>query len=68
MVTLGGQLCILVEERGAILVPGFVREVGADSTLMQPDGLHPTAEGHRQLAEILVPYLERAVADVQTKP
>jgi lysophospholipase L1-like esterase len=35
---------------------------------MQPDGLHPTAEGHRRLAEMLVPYLERAVADVQTKP
>jgi len=58
----------IADEEGAILVPGFVREVGADPTLMQPDGLHPTVEGHRRLAEMLVPYLERAVADVQTKP
>jgi acyl-CoA thioesterase I len=52
----------IADEEGATLVPGFVREVGADPTLMQPDGLHPTAEGHRRLAEILVPYLEDALA------
>lgn len=49
-------------EEGAALVPGFIREVGADPALMQPDGLHPTAEGHRRLAEILVPYLEDTLA------
>jgi acyl-CoA thioesterase-1 len=48
-------------EEGATLVPGFVREVGMDPTLMQPDGLHPTAEGHRLLAEKLAPYLETAL-------
>jgi acyl-CoA thioesterase-1 len=52
----------IADQEGAILVPGFVREVGADPTLMQPDGLHPTAEGHRRLAEILVPYLVEALA------
>ena len=49
-------------EEGATLVPGFVREVGADPALMQPDGLHPTAGGHRRLAEIIVPYLEEALS------
>jgi acyl-CoA thioesterase-1 len=57
----------IAEEEGATLVPGFVREVGADPTLIQPDGLHPTAEGHRRLAEILMPYLEEAVADIRTE-
>ena len=45
------------EEEGALLVPGFVREIGADPTLLQPDGLHPTAEGQRRLARTLHPFL-----------
>jgi len=47
----------IAEETGAVLVPGFVRELGADPTLLQPDGLHPTAEGQRRLAEALLPTL-----------
>lgn len=45
-------------EEGVTLVPGFVREVGSDPALLQPDGLHPTAEGQRRLAETLLPHLE----------
>jgi len=52
-------------EEGATLVPGFIREVGADPALMQPDGLHPTADGHRRLAEIIVPYLEDVIANLE---
>ncbi len=44
------------------LVPGFVREVGLDPDLMQADGLHPTAEGHRVLARTLLPHV-RALVD-----
>jgi acyl-CoA thioesterase-1 len=44
-------------EEGALLVPGFVREVGSDPALLQADGLHPTAEGQRRLAEALLPAL-----------
>jgi acyl-CoA thioesterase-1 len=51
----------IAEQEGVTLVPGFVREVGADPSLMQPDGLHPTAEGQRLLAETLLPYLEETV-------
>jgi acyl-CoA thioesterase-1 len=43
-------------------VPGFVREVGLDRTLMQPDGLHPTAEGHRRLAATLLDPLRELLA------
>jgi acyl-CoA thioesterase-1 len=54
----------IAREEEALLVPGFVREVGADPAMMQPDGLHPTAEGHRLLAESLVPYLEPMVEEL----
>jgi len=51
------------------LVPGFVREVGMDPELMQPDGLHPTAEGHRRLAaEQLRAVLEHGIAVAQVVP
>lgn len=48
----------LAEEENVQLVPGFVRELGADPSLIQPDGLHPTAEGQQRLAETLLPHLE----------
>jgi acyl-CoA thioesterase-1 len=54
------------EEEGVTLVPGFVRGVGVDPSLMQADGLHPTAEGQRRLAETLVPYLEDALDELAT--
>lgn len=44
-------------EEEATLVPGFVRILGEQPELLQPDGLHPTAEGQRRLAEQLVPAL-----------
>jgi len=47
----------IAEDSGAELVPGFVQALGADPTLLQPDGLHPTAEGQRRLAETLLPTL-----------
>jgi len=51
----------IAEDEGASLVPAFVREVGMDPTLLQADGLHPTADGQRHLAETLVPHLEKAL-------
>jgi acyl-CoA thioesterase-1 len=47
----------IARDEGVDLVPGFVRAVGADPALLQPDGLHPTAEGQRRLAAKLVPSL-----------
>ncbi len=44
-------------DEDAILVPGFVHDLGSDPELLQPDGLHPTAEGQRRLAERLLPVL-----------
>jgi acyl-CoA thioesterase-1 len=55
----------IADDEGATLVPGFVREVGLDASLLQPDGLHPTAEGQRRLAEKLRPFLETALAETE---
>jgi acyl-CoA thioesterase-1 len=43
----------IARDEEIVLVPGFVRELATDPALMQPDGLHPTAEGQRLLAERL---------------
>jgi len=48
----------VAEEEDAELLPGFIREVGLDSSLMMPDGIHPNAEGHRKLAEALAATIE----------
>jgi acyl-CoA thioesterase-1 len=53
----------VAREESATLVPGFVREVGLDPSLLQPDGLHPTAEGQRRLATSLVPALEEMLRE-----
>ena len=52
----------LAREERVALVPRFIREVGLDPELMQPDGLHPTVEGHRRLAALLVPVLAPLLA------
>jgi len=57
----------IAEEEGATLVPGFVRELGADPALLQPDGLHPTAEGQRRLAERLLPTLTGVLEGIEPR-
>jgi len=51
----------IAEDLDVPLVPEFVREVGSHRGLMQLDGLHPSARGHRRLAESLVPYLKEII-------
>jgi acyl-CoA thioesterase I len=43
---------------GATLVPFLLDGVGGVSALNQPDGVHPTAEGQRKMAETVWRYLE----------
>jgi len=52
----------IADDEAITLVPGFVREVGADPALMQPDGLHPTAAGQRRLGEALARALAPLLA------
>jgi acyl-CoA thioesterase-1 len=43
--------------RGVVLMPFLLEGVGGDPSLNFPDGIHPTAEGHRIIADRLWPYL-----------
>ncbi len=56
----------LAERNDALLIPFILEGVGGVSSLMQADGIHPTAEGHQKVAEnvweVLGPVLESMLA------
>jgi acyl-CoA thioesterase-1 len=55
----------LARQFGVPLVPFFLNGVAGISGLNQADGIHPTAEGQRRIAETIWPALQRLVkADV----
>lgn len=41
----------LAEKNSVELIPNFLNDLGGDSELMQSDGIHPTAKGHKILAK-----------------
>ncbi len=43
---------------GAVLIPFILEGVGGLAEFNQRDGIHPTAEGHRVVAEVVWRYLE----------
>ena len=47
----------VAREHGATLLPGFLDPLMARPELIQSDGLHPTADGQKLLAETLAPVL-----------
>jgi acyl-CoA thioesterase-1 len=47
----------LAAELDVPLVPFLLEGVGGDPELNLPDGIHPTAEGHRRMAETVLPHL-----------
>ena len=58
----------IAEEQDVTLIPFLLDGVGGVRALNQPDGVHPTAEGQRRMAETvwqaLRPVLEAARAEV----
>nr|WP_128765080.1 arylesterase [Leeuwenhoekiella polynyae] len=48
----------LAEENNITLVPFLLENVGGVARLNQNDGIHPTAEGHKLVAENVWPILE----------
>jgi acyl-CoA thioesterase I len=54
----------LAKANGAELVPFLLQDVGGVAVLNQPDGVHPTAQGQRRMAEtvwrVLEPMLREA--------
>ena len=47
----------VARKRSVPFMPFLLDGVGGNPRLNQPDGIHPTAEGHRVIAERLWPYL-----------
>ncbi|MCP4204467.1 MAG: arylesterase [bacterium] len=47
----------VAEETGSALIPFLLEGVAADPDLNLPDGIHPNVEGHRRIAETLLPFL-----------
>ncbi len=43
------------------LIPFLLEGVAANRSLNQEDGIHPNPEGHRVIARIVVPFVERAL-------
>ncbi len=54
----------LATKHGALLYPFFLDGVALDPRLNQPDGIHPTAEGVRIIAERILPSVEQLLARV----
>src|SRR5439155_16654672 len=52
----------LAEKNGVWLVPFLLQGVAGVPRLNQPDGIHPTAEGHRMLAETVWKVLQPLLA------
>jgi acyl-CoA thioesterase-1 len=50
-----------------LFIPFLLEGVAGDPDLNQPDGIHPTAEGHRVMAATLYPSVVEAV-DLLTQP
>jgi acyl-CoA thioesterase-1 len=48
----------LAREKHVATIPFLLEGVATDPRLMQPDALHPTAEGARRVAETVLRYLQ----------
>jgi acyl-CoA thioesterase-1 len=51
----------LAEQLELAFVPSFMLGVGGEPEMNLPDGLHPTAEGHEQLADNVLPSLREVL-------
>jgi acyl-CoA thioesterase-1 len=61
LLALGREFEEVARETGADLLPDLMTGVASVKELNQDDGLHPTAEGDKRLAETAWPAIERAL-------
>lgn len=54
----------LARENDAVLVPFLLEGVAGDPELNQADGIHPTAEGHRRVADTVWRYLRPVLEEL----
>jgi acyl-CoA thioesterase-1 len=57
----------LATKHGTLLYPFFLDGVALDPRLNLPDGIHPTAEGVRVIAERILPSVEKLLTRVETR-
>jgi acyl-CoA thioesterase-1 len=55
----------LAERHGVIFIPFLLEGVAGNTDLNQADGIHPTADGHRIIAETVHPYAVEAIGKVR---
>lgn len=55
----------VAEDEGAELVPFLLEGVAGVADLNQGDRIHPTAEGHRQIARVAWPVLQSALREIE---
>lgn len=53
----------IAKEMDIPLVPFLLEGVGGDEALNQADGLHPTAEGQKKVADLVAPYVADVLSD-----
>lgn len=53
--------------RQAELVPFLLEGVALVPELNQPDGIHPTPEGHALIARVVLPHVQRALSEVAAR-
>ena len=53
----------VAEELGVPLVPFLLEGVGGEANLNQPDGIHPTAEGHERVAANVLPRVRELLRE-----
>ena len=51
----------VAKEKSIELIPFLLENVAGNPELNLPDGIHPTAEGHRLVMETLWPYISKAL-------
>src|SRR5687768_15311590 len=56
----------LAKELDVPLVPFLLEGVGGERALNQPDGIHPTSEGHRVVALTVLPHLRDLLRQLPT--
>jgi len=57
----------IAQELDLALVPYFMRDVGGVPEMNLPDGLHPTAEGQKRLADNILPTLREVLQSVRER-
>lgn len=56
----------IAKEKNVTLIPFLLEEVGGNPELNQADGIHPTAKGHRIIAETVWETLKPILQDMRT--